>query len=194
MILALTAFDAWRGTDEFASYAEEYFSSPSITVANNSERCYALLTASVAARYYGRTSLQAFTSQMLSEITDRADQTSGNLAAEHYEAPSGAALVDLIYTMNWLPGALQNANSTNDLRRKVFNLLLDIQDRSPSPTMFGCWRGMYDLDTHAWGGGDRIEGGAGSIYTGWTNAPLGIWMLLESQSLSLADLILPVHQ
>ncbi len=49
VILALTAFDAWRGTDEFAADAERYFASPSTAVANNSERCYALLAASVAA-------------------------------------------------------------------------------------------------------------------------------------------------
>jgi len=31
---------------------------------------------------------------------------------------------------------------------------------------------MFDLNANSWGGGDRFEGGAGSIYTGWTNAPI----------------------
>ncbi len=190
VILALTAFDAWRGTREFASDAERYFTSPTTAVANNSERCYALLAASVAARFYGGQRLQAFRDRMMSEILERADRTTGNLAAEHYEAPSGTGLVDLIYTMNWLPGALQNAQSDDGLQRRVFDLLLDIQDRSSSPQLAGCWRGMFNLETRAWGGGDRVEGGAGSIYTGWTNAPVGIWMLLKRQKLSLADLIL----
>ena len=31
---------------------------------------------------------------------------------------------------------------------------------------------MYDMKAKAWGGGNCYEGGAGSIYTGWTNAPI----------------------
>ena len=38
--------------------------------------------------------------------------------------------------------------------------------------LFGCWHGMFDLKRQDWGGGNRSEGGAASIYTGWTNAPL----------------------
>ena len=35
---------------------------------------------------------------------------------------------------------------------------------------------MFDLTTRQWGGGNHYEGGADSIYTGWTNAPIG-WSL-----------------
>ena len=38
---------------------------------------------------------------------------------------------------------------------------------------------MYDMETGSWGGGDCYEGGAGSIYTGWTNAPISIVIALE---------------
>ena len=46
---------------------------------------------------------------------------------------------------------------------------------------------MYDLDRAAWGGGDCVEGGAGSIYSGWTNAPIATGMLLEIAGKSLLD-------
>ena len=55
-------------------------------------------------------------------------------------------------------------------------LLIDIQDSESNPVFKGCWRGMYDLKAGEWGGGDCYEGGAGSIYSGWTNAPIS-WVL-----------------
>ena len=68
-------------------------------------------------------------------------------------------------------------------------LLLKIQDADPAPQFNGCWRGMYDLQTGTWGGGDRYEGGAGSIYTGWTNAPISLWLLAEREGKALPDML-----
>jgi len=56
----------------------------------------------------------------------------------------------------------------------MMELLLQIQDRSPRPELSGCWRGMYDLEQKCWGGGNRFEGGAGSIYSGWTNTSIAL--------------------
>jgi hypothetical protein len=64
-------------------------------------------------------------------------------------------------------------------------LLLKIQDKSPEKHLHGCWRGMYDLKTKSWGGGDRFEGGANSIYSGWTNAPISIVTAFELLGKSL---------
>ena len=36
-----------------------------------------------------------------------------------------------------------------------------------------------DMSTNSWGGGNCYEGGADSIYTGWTNAPISIVIALE---------------
>jgi len=38
---------------------------------------------------------------------------------------------------------------------------------------------MYDCQAGEWGGGNRFEGGRGSIYSGWTNAPVSMAFLLE---------------
>jgi len=53
--------------------------------------------------------------------------------------------------------------------------------------LHGCWRGMYDMKMKKWGGGNCFEGGADSIYTGWTNAPIP-WVVANSiQNTSLAE-------
>lgn len=56
--------------------------------------------------------------------------------------------------------------------------MVRIQDRTQEH-LYGCWRGMYDLKTKTWGGGDCYKGGANSIYTGWTNAPLSCAIAFE---------------
>ena len=38
---------------------------------------------------------------------------------------------------------------------------------------------MFDMESGTWSGGDCYEGGAGSIYTGWTNAPISIAIALS---------------
>ena len=96
--------------------------------------------------------------------------------------------------MNWAVLALQSLAAQSDKARfatakdQVVALLLRIQDTTESPAFRGCWRGMYDLKAGGWGGGDRFEGGAGSVYTGWTNAPITIALLLEEKKQSLLSL------
>lgn len=105
----------------------------------------------------------------------------GNIPSEwDREAPAGPRLVDTLYTMNWaIVGLLALYETTHnekdlDALKKALALLLRIQDASPKKHLFGCWSGMYDLDANDWGGGSRFEGGVGSGYTGWTNAPIAI--------------------
>ena len=47
---------------------------------------------------------------------------------------------------------------------------------------------MYDLNAKSWGGGDRFEGCASSIYSGWTNAPISIVTAFEILGESLDTL------
>ena len=68
---------------------------------------------------------------------------------------------------------------------KLLDLIVNIQDRSPQAHLNGCWRGMYDLEKECWGGGDRFEGGANSIYTGWTNAPIAWAVAFELEKSNL---------
>lgn len=107
----------------------------------------------------------------------------GNIPAEHYETPTGENLVDTIYTANWSLLGLQSLAALNTSFKEPFKKLLDliagIQDKTPEKQFSGCWRGMYDLDTGTWGGGNRFEGGSGSIYTGWTNAPISSVIAME---------------
>ena len=50
----------------------------------------------------------------------------------------------------------------------------------PSPRFAGCWRGLYDTRAGAWGGGDHYAGGANSLYSGWTNAPISCAFLFAA--------------
>ncbi len=70
---------------------------------------------------------------------------------------------------------------------KLLELILKIQDPSPEKQFNGCWRGMYDMEKQSWGGGDRFEGGAGSIYSGWTNAPISTVIALDLLDRNLFD-------
>ena len=147
-----------------------------------SEVCYAIMGACASFtctqdEKYLQTA-ELFGQKLLSKMGE-----SGNIPSEHDEAPCGPHLVDTIYTINWaLLGLLGlkyfNAAYEEPFRRALA-LVCRIQDTSPEPWLKGCWRGMYDMETAAWGGGDCYEGGAGSIYTGWTNAPLSIVIALE---------------
>lgn len=104
----------------------------------------------------------------------------GNFPSEWNEVPAGKNLVDTIYTQNWATLGFQIlAQETKEQKyieafEKSMQLLMDIQDLSPTKHLYGCWRGLYDLEKSQWGGGDCFEGGANSIYTGWTNAPIAI--------------------
>ncbi len=164
---------------------------------NASELSYALIGIPLAARMFPDEPLFAeLGRQLAARLLGRmAASPHGNLPSEHFEAPNGPHLVDTIYTVNWaLLGFINLAGwqPGEEHRQAVANLarlLAEIQDVSDSPTYRGCWRGMYDLNARAWGGGDCYEGGAGSIYTGWTNAPITIGLLLARQQLSFAELV-----
>ncbi len=141
-----------------------------------SEYGYALLGATAAyASMKDELSLntaRAFADKLVGAM----DPKTGNLPSRHYEAPNGDDLADTIYTLNWAVLGMQNMQIIDEKYihpyEKILELLLKIQDTSPEPWLHGCWRGMYDLKAKAWGGGSCFEGGADSIYTGWTNAPI----------------------
>lgn len=151
-----------------------------------SEQAYAVIGEASAYAFTGsKKSLETaniFSEMMLSKM----DRKTGNIPSEWgKEAPTGENLVDLIYTQNWALLALHMLKNVSDDKKiqeafeKVFSLVVKIQDKSSEKQFKGCWRGMYDLKKDEWGGGDRYEGGAGSIYTGWTNAPISIIIALE---------------
>ena len=159
---------------------------------NTSELGYAILGAACAVRGMPEKEwYQNHLTRLGAKLIARQDPQTGNFASEHdAEAPAGPHLVDTIYTANWVLPALQCLKEQgSDAKAKLLALLLKIQDTDPAPQFNGCWRGMYDLNTQSWGGGDRYEGGAGSIYTGWTNAPISLWLLAEMEGKDLTDLI-----
>ncbi len=104
----------------------------------------------------------------------------GHFPAEHYEAPASPNLADMIYTQNFASiGLLHCARLLGDGKcedacARSLEFLAKIQDRSESPCLRGCWRGMYDVEKDSWGGGDEYEGGQSSVYSGWTNAPIAM--------------------
>lgn len=142
---------------------------------NVSEFSYAMIGSCAAYRYTGLadflTSARRFGDLVVGKMREN-----GNIPAEHYEAPKGEHLVDTIYTANWALLGLQALSAIDEkyteAYKKLQSLIIRIQDRSSEPQFAGCWRGMFDMNQQTWGGGDRFEGGAGSIYTGWTNAPI----------------------
>lgn len=158
---------------------------------SSSECAYAAIGAAMA-HYVYRDRLSLETAELFSaKLLEKMDPRSGNIPAEHIEAPAGPSLVDTIYTINWALPALQcMADLTGRIEyvqsvRKIQALLLQIQDNTPARHLYGCWRGMYDLKAKNWGGGDRYEGGANSIYSGWTNAPIAWTMAFSIKRNSL---------
>ena len=141
-----------------------------------SEFAYAILGSSAAYYATGRQESLACAELFAGKILAAMNPENGSIPSEHYEAPSGKGLADTIYTMNWALLAMQNMAYLNtryqEPYEKILSLLLQIQDTTSAKHLKGCWRGMYDLENNCWGGGDRFEGGANSIYTGWTNAPI----------------------
>ncbi len=124
-----------------------------------------------------------------------ASSPDGIPSSEHFEAPPGKRLADLIYTVNWaLAGWISLADGATsggdaEFRDRLAGFLCRIQDDSDTPLLKGCWRGMYDLERGCWGGGNRFEGGADSIYTGWTNAPIALSLLLISAGMTWENLL-----
>ena len=154
-----------------------------------SEFAYAILGSTSAYYATGRQKSLDCAKLFAEKILSVMDPETGAIPSEHYEAPSGKGLADTIYTMNWSLLALQNM-AYLDTRyqaayEKILSLLLRIQDNSMAKHLKGCWRGMYDLEKECWGGGDRFEGGANSIYTGWTNAPIAWAVAFELEKSNL---------
>lgn len=148
-----------------------------------SEYCYALISSSLG---YLKTKNEFFceqTDRLLEHIFQYFDFESGKLASQHCEAPSGENLIDLIYTTNWfflgltLAVKFSKDKRTKIALEKITELLIKIQDKSTDNALNGCWRGMFDMEKNQWGGGDLVEGGANSIYSGWTNAPISLGLL-----------------
>ena len=161
-----------------------------IDVFTPSEYGYALLGAT-AAYTVMKDELSLKTARAFADkIVSAMDPKTGNLPSRHYEAPNGDHLADTIYTLNWAVLAMQNMQMIDGKYtspyEKILGLLLKIQDTSPEPWLHGCWRGMYDLKAGCWGGGNSFEGGTGSIYTGWTNAPIAWTVAFAIQHKSFA--------
>lgn len=159
----------------------------------SSEYAYAILGATKSFQVFGDEKSKLVRDTFGKLLLGKMDLETGNIPAEHYETPVGGKLADTIYTLNWSLLALQNLTAQTGLEvyrnafLKLLDLLIDIQDTTPEPHLYGCWRGLYDFETRKWGGGDTLEGGAGSIYTGWTNAPISIGILNELNNKSLLD-------
>ena len=160
---------------------------------NVSELAYAVICCTAAYQIGKEERYLTLAKRFADRIIAKADPVTGNIPAEHYEAPSGPHLVDTIYTVNWCLLGIQNlvkaggAAEYEELYGKLLNLFARIQDQDESRAFNGCWRGMFDMNTGTWGGGDRYEGGAGSIYSGWTNAPIAIAFANEALGISLVD-------
>lgn len=155
-----------------------------------SEYAYLALTASVIAQQTPGGPAAAAARQAGEELL-RSQFPDGHFPAEHGEAPAAPHLADLIYTENWAALALLHLHAWSGeaayghAAQRLLGFLAGIQDVSPDPRFAGCWRGLYDTRAGTWGGGDRFEGGANSIYSGWTNAPISWSFLINSGTGSL---------
>ncbi len=150
-----------------------------------SEYAYLTLVASIAAKTFDDEAIKQV-AQTAAAVLLAKQFATGHFASNHYEAPVGDHIADLIYTQNWATLGLQHlallCPEKTEYRRafeKSLAFLIRIQEHSDNRFFDGCWRGMFDTQANAWGGGDKFEGGQGSIYSGWTNAPISIAMLLE---------------
>jgi len=157
-----------------------------------SDQAYVVIGATIAAGILKDKTIEQCARIYADNLLTKMDKNTGGIPSEHAkEAPIGSHLVDMIYTQNWAALGLDIIyNLTGDEKynqglHKAINLIIDIQDKSPQKHLNGCWRGMYDLKNHSWGGGNLYEGGADSIYTGWTNIPVSwtIASMLNGKSL-----------
>jgi hypothetical protein len=155
-----------------------------------SEYAYLSMTAAIAAAKFRDPRIEKVARES-ADLLARHQSREGHWPAEHFETPVAAHLADLIYTQNWATlglyhcGRVLGEKRYLDACRKSLEFLARIQDRRDDPRFAGCWRGMYDLRAGAWGGGDLFEGGAGSIYSGWTNAPIALAFVLEATGTDL---------
>ena len=158
---------------------------PQVATTNSSELGYLMILAGTLMHTQEfAASGEALATAVAAQLEARiAANPYGILPAEHFEAPAGPNLADLIYTINFAFVGLALAARKNARYRptaeKLGAFLAAVQDDGEEyPALKGCWRGMYDCQAHRYGGGNLYEGGANSIYSGWTNAPIAIGMLL----------------
>jgi hypothetical protein len=203
--MALAHASASDPTMDCAGVVEEYYrqclagpaawDSHSISAARRypwavSEYAYLALTASICGAHF-RMPAVLDVARHACDLLVREQSPLGHFRSEHYETPAGEHLADLIYTQNWATLGLYhaarvlNSPAYEAACARSMDLLARIQDRSPEPWLKGCWRGLYDTQAGAWGGGDRVEGGQGSIYSGWTNAPIALTFVLKMLGMSL---------
>lgn len=196
-IFALSCIHALSGKPEYLLVIRKYLQQlqRELPGFSTSEFAYAMMGCVAAAVAFGDESAAETARLSRDLLLDAADPESGTLPSSHYEAPAGKKLVDMIYTLNWSLLGLQmfcrfapEDKAARDLLDKQLTLAMEIQDQTASPEFNGCWRGMFDLEQHSWGGGNRYEGGSASIYSGWTNAPVATALLLEHAGVSLLEL------
>jgi len=194
MALAAAARESRDKASCYCALVEQYqkYVFKDLQAWNPSEQSYALLGTLFAAHTWPEKESFAEQATVLADgLCALLEENNGCLPSSHYEAPPGTHLVDLIYTMNWAFLALQTYYARQKTERvaaalqNMLKILLDIQDQSPQAEMNGCWRGMYDMKEKTWGGGNRFEGGADSIYSGWTNTTIAtaICYLLNGRSI-----------
>ena len=151
---------------------------------NFSELSYSLLYCGMSMKYNSSAEKRELGMSIRKKLLENCDPVDLCLPSTHYEAPKGNSLADLIYTMNWFYTAMvefEKVCPSDEGYKWLMDFsafLVRIQDRIEQRELHGCWRGMYDIGSSSWGGGDCYEGGANSIYSGWTNAPIG-WSLAE---------------
>ncbi len=169
----------------------EYLMSDGVSF-SSSDQAYVVIGASVAAIVLNDENIKTCAVKYADALLSKMNDDTGSIPSEHAkEAPVGEYLVDLVYTQNWAVVGLQCIyHLTGDKKYalgldKALQLIMDIQDTSSPRYLNGCWRGMFDLKANDWGGGNLYEGGADSIYTGWTNIPIAwtIAFMLTSDSL-----------
>jgi hypothetical protein len=154
------------------------------------EYAYLSLTATLS---YAKTKIASAetAAKTAADVLLSQQHSDGHFTAEWMETPAGGHLSDLIYTQNWATLGLYHAGKVFGVAayskacEKSLAYLAGIQDKSDSPVFAGCWRGMFDHNANDWGGGDCYEGGANSIYSGWTNAPISWAFLFADSGLSL---------
>ena len=198
VVAAFLAADSVRGDERFQQTAVRIFRNAEkyFDYFSSSELSYLAMIAPLAEKAW-HDPVFARVRQMVQVKLEKILETSpdGLPDAEHFEAPKGRRLADLIYTVNWaFAGFVSLANGASDgetagYRDRLAEFLCSIQDESAAAALNGCWRGMYDMERRCWGGGNCFEGGAGSIYTGWTNAPIALSLLLVSSGMTWGELL-----
>lgn len=180
--MAIAAGAAITGNEKWSETVIRYhqYLDSELEKFNSSELAYIMVGGTITAKAMGNSYVLKVTERAAGKLLDKMESETGNIPSEHYEIPNGSNLADLVYTVNWahmgfyLAAAATQKASYNEAFIRLTEMLIKIQDRDPSPRFRGCWRGLYDFNLKQWGGGDLHEGGSGSIYSGWTNAPIAI--------------------